>query len=102
MPGEGMLARMISDRLQAYVRRRFTPDEVEPVLNLLAEAVREEPGDTAGDTERIQAAIVLVADGDSQRFLHAMEIAQGDWRDILVWADLAHADWADRLKAALA
>ncbi|MBB3097383.1 hypothetical protein FHR83_005061 [Actinoplanes campanulatus] len=92
---------MISDRLQAYVSRRFAPDEVEPVLGLLAEAIHGEPGDTPEGTERIQAAVVLVADGSSQRFLHAVSIAQGDWRDILVWADLAHKDWADRLKAEL-
>src|SRR5262245_2555569 len=54
-----MLARMISDRLQAYVSRRFASNEVEPVLGLLAEAIREEPGETAEGTERIQAAVVL-------------------------------------------
>lgn len=98
---EGTLASMISDRLQAYVRRYFPPDEVATILGLLAEAAYEEPGDTAEGTERIQAAIVLLADGDSERFLQAVVMAQGDWRDVLVAAGLAHEGWAEQLKASL-
>ena len=92
---------MVSNRLRAYVRRRFAPDEIGPIFNLLAEAVYEEQESTAEGIERIQAAIVLLADGDSQRFLQAVAMAQGDWRDVLVAADLAHEGWADRLKLAL-
>lgn len=96
-----ILAGVISDRLQAYVRRRFAPDEVEPIFGLLAEVVYEEPGSTEEGIERIQAAVVLIADGDVQRLLRAMEMAQDDWRDVLVAAGLAHEGWPERLGVAL-
>lgn len=92
---------MIGDRLGAYVRRRFSQDEVDFVRCLLAEAVYADPESTAEGTERIQAAIVLLADGNIERFLDAVVMAQGDWRDVLVAADLAQEGWAERLNTAL-
>ncbi|MEU4164832.1 hypothetical protein [Actinoplanes sp. NPDC026670] len=92
---------MISDRLQAYVRQCFDPADVEPILDLLLEAFWVEPEDTAEGIERIHAAVIFVADGDTQRFLYAVAMAQGDWRDVLVAARLAHAGWAERLKTVL-
>jgi hypothetical protein len=52
--------------------------------------------DAEEEPERIQAAVVLLAGGDSRRFLSA-----ADWRDVLVAAGLAGADWRDRLAVAL-
>lgn len=92
---------MVSDRLEACIRQSFRPDEVETILSLLADAVPREPDDTAEGTERVQAAVVLLSDGNSQRFLQALAIAQQDWRDILVAAQLSDDDWPDRLNAAL-
>ncbi|MFC7280288.1 hypothetical protein ACFQS1_40600, partial [Paractinoplanes rhizophilus] len=45
--------------------------------------------------------VILLSDGNSQRFLEALAMAQQDWRDVLVAAQLAHHDWPDRLNAAL-
>ena len=92
---------MVSDRLQAFVRQSTRPDEVETILSLLADAVPREPGDTVEGIERVQAAVVLLSDRNSQRFLEALTMAQQDWRDVLVAAQLAHDDWPDRLNAAL-
>jgi hypothetical protein len=52
-------------------------------------------------SERIRAAIVLLADGDLSRFRNAVELAKTDWRDLLVAAGLAHEDWPARLDEAL-
>ena len=92
---------MVSDRLQACIRQSFRPDEVETILSLLTDAVPREPGDTVEGIERVQAAVVLLSDGNSQRFLEALTMAQQDWRDVLVATQLAHDDWPDRLNAAL-
>ncbi|WP_299051895.1 hypothetical protein [uncultured Nocardioides sp.] len=55
----------------------------------------------ARDTERTQAAIVLIAQGDQDRLAYALRIAALDWRDLLMDAGLAHTDWPDRLDEAL-
>ncbi|MBQ0891505.1 hypothetical protein KBX37_00030 [Micromonospora sp. U56] len=92
---------MVSDRLQAWVRARFGPSEVETVLDLLTDLVPLAPGGTAESAERIQAAVVFLSDGDSRRFLDAVALAQQDWRDVLVAAGLADDDWADQLNSVL-
>ncbi|MEV6374824.1 hypothetical protein [Micromonospora musae] len=92
---------MVSDRLQAWVRARFGPAEVEPILDLLADLVPLTPDSTAEAAERVQAAVVFLSGGDSQRFLDAAALAQQDWRDVLVGAGLAENDWADHLNCAL-
>jgi hypothetical protein len=52
-------------------------------------------------SERIRAAIVLLAAGDLAEFRKAVELAETDWRDLLVAAGLAHGDWPLRLDEAL-
>lgn len=54
-----------------------------------------------GLNERVCAAIVLVADGDVDRFVNAAALAERDWRDVLVSAGLAGEDWRARLDDAL-
>lgn len=51
--------------------------------------------------ERVQAAVVLWASGDSARLADAAALVQLDWRDALVRAGLADDDWVERLDAAL-
>ncbi|MEU4237332.1 hypothetical protein [Actinoplanes sp. NPDC026619] len=92
---------MVSYRLRTFVRRGFRPEEAEAILSLLTDAVPQEPGDSADGIERVQAAVVLLSDGDSQRFLEVLRMAQQDWRDVLVAAQLAHDDWPERLDAVL-
>jgi len=47
--------------------------------------------------ERIQAAVIIIADGDVHRFERAVELAERDWRDVLVAGWLANGDWPGRL-----
>lgn len=44
-------------------------------------------------TERVQAAIVLLAAGDLSRLRKALAQAESDWRDVLISAGLAGDDW---------
>jgi hypothetical protein len=84
----------VSGRLERYVRERFDPVLVEDVLvHLLGLA------DSSGTpvVERIQAAAVVVADGDYALFTKALELARVDWRDLLIDAGLAHLDWREKL-----
>ncbi|WP_132346099.1 hypothetical protein [Micromonospora sp. 15K316] len=91
----------MSDRLQAWMRARFGPSEAEAVLGLLIDLVPMAPAGTAESTERVQAAVLFLSGGDTQRFLDAAALAQQDWRDVLVAAGLADDDWADRLSSML-
>lgn len=95
------LTPMVSNRLQAWIRQHFGPAEVESVLALLTHAVPGEEGDTPDGIERVQAAVVLLSGGNSQRFLQAAALAVADWRDVLVAAQLADDDWRAQLNDAL-
>lgn len=55
----------------------------------------------AGDSERVQAAVVLWGQGDLARIRDAQALAIVDWRDALVRADLADDDWPRKLDADL-
>jgi hypothetical protein len=92
---------MATQRLVDKIRRDFSSKEADTVLELL-----DELGTYGGELdddqhERVQAAIVLFANGDSRRFLQALAWAEGDWRDALVQGELAHEDWPERLARAL-
>lgn len=54
-------------------------------------SLRENP------SERLLAAVVLLADGEAERVVVGIRIADRDWRDLLVAADLAGADWEREL-----
>jgi hypothetical protein len=84
----------VSRRLELRVRRDFAGDTAEVVLNRLAglRLARAEKQ----SSERIQAAVVLLAAGDLERFADAAQRAEGDWRDVLVWSGLA-GNWSARL-----
>jgi hypothetical protein len=80
-------------RLERRIRRDFPePGSAHGVLQLLAGLPR-----TAGYDERVQAAIVLLADRDIGRLHRALDLAAKDWRDLLVAAGLADEDWPDKL-----
>jgi hypothetical protein len=81
-------------RLARRVRHDFGAD-AELVLAALAEL----PGYAA--SERVQAAMVRLADGGLGRLDAQLREALIDWRDVLVAAGLAHEDWPERLDADL-
>jgi len=86
-------------RLERRIRRDFPePGSADGVLQLLAEL----PGRAGYDpealaSERVQAAIVVLADGDVRRLRQAIDLASADWRDLLVAAGLAGGNWPDLL-----
>lgn len=86
-------------RLERRIRRDFpAPGSAEGVLMRLAE-LPDQTGyaDAVLVSERVQAAIVLLAAGDVGRFKQAIDLARADWRDILVAAGLAEEDWPKKL-----
>jgi hypothetical protein len=64
------------------VIREFPAGTAERVL----QALRNLPSELVGgqDAERVQAALVLRAQGDWLRFLATRDLAERDWRDALV------------------
>jgi hypothetical protein len=92
---------MATQRLVDKVRRDFSPTEAASVLELLDQLGNYGEQPDPDGRERVQAAIVLFADGDTRQFLQALALAQADWRDVLVAGGLAHEDWPNRLAHAL-
>jgi hypothetical protein len=81
------------------VRNDFSADAAEDVLRHLGAlnlALAEKQS-----RERIQAAIVLLATGDSEKFDYYAKLAEADWRDVLVFTGLGDEDWPTRLDKAL-
>jgi hypothetical protein len=79
------------------LRRRIARDFPEPET---ASAAVDVIG-AAGDSERVQAAVLLCGRGDLGRLRDAAAVAERDWRDVLVGAGLAGEDWPSRLDAEL-
>jgi hypothetical protein len=81
----------LTRRIERYVRRTFDDSEAELVLSVLGDwkvSYLPEP-----PSERLVAAVVLVADGRLEGVDEAIGLAEQDWRDLLVAAELAHGDW---------
>jgi hypothetical protein len=84
---------VVSDRLRKRIERDFpAPGSAPAVIELVS---------TIGDTERVQAAVVLWARGDLARLRNARDLALDDWRDVLVRAELADGGWPSRLDTEL-
>ncbi|MBE8519647.1 hypothetical protein ILP97_19450 [Amycolatopsis sp. H6(2020)] len=84
-------------RLQRRIRRDFPEPGSAPEIMRLLDDVPRQTGNKIHGSERVQAAIILLARGDIQRFRDAVTLSTQDWRDVLVAADLAHEDWPARL-----
>jgi hypothetical protein len=86
-------------RLERRIWRDFPePGSANGVVKLLAELPQRAGYDREMlASERVRAAIVLLADGDIRRLHQALGLAAADWRDLLVAAGLASEDWPARL-----
>ena len=87
----------VSTRLEQLISQQFgtlTPQVIQWLerLNLPLVTSLGKPG-----VERVQTAIIIIAAGNMNRFLDAIQLAELDWRDVLVAAGLANGDWATRL-----
>ncbi|MBS2937240.1 hypothetical protein KDN32_05755 [Nocardioides sp. J2M5] len=78
----------VSRRLARRIEHDFNPDVAETVTRVVVRA---------SQSERVQAAIVLVADGDAREVARQAELARVDWRDVLVNAGLATENWKTAL-----
>ncbi|MEV8360978.1 hypothetical protein [Streptomyces niveus] len=93
----------VSVRLERRIRRDFPePGSAAEIMRMLDEL----PGTAGYDTEhfageRLQAAIVLLAQGSIRRFHESVRLALTDWRDLLVATELDNESWTDRLQAEL-
>jgi hypothetical protein len=81
------------------VRADFPTNEAEDALRRLSALTL--PMAEKQSLERIQAAIVLLAAGDPDKFSYNAALAEADWRDVLVFSGLGDADWHARLDAEL-
>jgi hypothetical protein len=87
-------------RLSRRVRRDFPePGSAGEVLRLLSGLVWFP--DHPAHSERVQAAVVILARGNLRRLNDNISLARADWRDVLVAAGLADEDWPARLDAEL-
>jgi hypothetical protein len=90
----------ISPRLEARVRRDYPPQDTEQVIALLR-TVSDDHATSRQDPERLQAAALILLEGDVSRIPRVKMILVRDWRDGLVWAGLGQPDWPDRLNEML-
>jgi hypothetical protein len=86
----------LTDRLRQRIARDYQEDDRESVESILAELMGSLKED---DKERIVAAALLRARGQTDRLLLLVQMAQRDWRDVLMHSGLEHDDWADRMDA---
>jgi hypothetical protein len=94
----------LTERLRRRVERDFAAGELSggAIDSLervdLGDWLSTQPPD---GRERVLAAILVIARGDSERLASAIETAERDWRDALVWGELAQPDWPVRLEVFL-
>lgn len=82
---------IVSKRLLRRIDRDFPePGSAAAVIDMVTAV--------AGETERVQAAVVMLAEGDLALLRDACDLATLDWRDVLVNAGLAATDWPSRLE----
>jgi hypothetical protein len=86
-------------RNKSRLLRRIRQDFPEPWSNDIFQQLStlENGSASALGVERLQAAVVLIADGDSRRFRDALTLAQQDWRRALELAGLQYDDWMTKL-----
>ncbi len=91
----------LSARLTRLVHESWPAGSVAAVVAALTDLPARLPSADGQDPERLQAALVLLADGRWTAWDEAVALARTDWRDLLVAAGLADADWRAVLDARL-
>ena len=90
----------VSPLVRAEASERFEPVDAAKVM-LLFESVElpflAKP-DPDNNAERVQLALIKLAEGSLARFREELHRARIDWRDILDCAGLSHADWREVLR----
>jgi len=84
---------VVSERVRRRIERDFPdPGSAAAVLDLVG---------TVHESERVQAAVVVLGDGDLVRLRDASDLAQLDWRDVLIRVGFPDEGWPARLDAEL-
>lgn len=94
---------MVAPRILRRIERDFPGGDVTAIAARLGAATGEPSSLAASDagSERVQAAILILAAGDIERLIRECDEARRDWRDVLVAADLGFDDWPRRVAAFL-
>jgi hypothetical protein len=88
--------------LTPRLRRRLEADYGEEAARLAGELEPlPESIDSGQDPERIQAAVLLAADGSVKEFAAMLALARLDWRDLLVNAGLENGSYASVMRRRL-
>jgi len=88
-PKESRRFQNVTKPIVTAVNKTFAPADVRLVLaefnNSKHWGVHKRP--------RVQAAVIILAEGNMGKFRKALKDANLDWRDVLVWSGLGHANW---------
>ena len=79
------------------MQRDFPASRVDDVLSVLSTIPESLPLADKQSAERLQAAALLLANGDLEQLHKALHLARQDWRDLLVAAGLENGDWPAQL-----
>jgi len=82
----------VSERIAARVREDFRSEEVEEALRELATAYDGQGSD------RMQAAVVLRAEGDLKQLKRDVRESHIDFRDVLMYSGMEHGNWPEVLE----
>lgn len=77
----------VSERIAARVREDFRSEEVEEALRELATTYDGQGSD------RMQAAVVLRAEGDLTQLKRDVRESNIDFRDVLMYSGMEHGNW---------
>jgi lipase chaperone LimK len=89
----------LTARILSRLERDFKASERDRARYII-ESVDIGDDETEG-SERIQTAMLMLANGNLDRLLEAAVLTETDWRDLLVDADLADDDWRPKADAYL-
>ena len=99
----------LSERIVGLIDRMFPAASRDSVRQLLEnECADNLPGCESHDPyamERIRVSVLKLSEGDAEKLIQAIELAQTDWRDLLMAAGFgqdteAHKDWSPATGAA--
>lgn len=82
----------LTPRLESRLARDFPASKLDEARGIVSKS---------SDSERVQAAIVIAAEGSLDQLRVQADLASVDWRDVLMNGGLANADWAARLDSEL-
>jgi len=95
---------MPSDRLRKRINADFSERDALRVVSELLDVPESLPFGESQDAEgaeRLQACVVIPAEGNYERFRERLELLRLDWRDALMGSGLENGDWSRQLDQTL-